>query len=82
VNQSASGSQSDGGESWDDDMGPTGKKAMLSGTGGKYDDGLDEVTEDQPWGMPQHLYKDLNPKDKKQVRNKIGARRFRAKKKG
>jgi hypothetical protein len=54
----------------------------LVGNGGEYGDGLDEVTEEQPWGMPQHLYKDLNPKDKKQVRNKIGARRFRAKKKG
>lgn len=35
----------------------------------------------QPWGMPQEEYKKLNPKDKKQVRNRIGARRFRAKRK-
>jgi len=34
-----------------------------------------------PWGMPQNEYKALNPKDKKQVRNRIGARRFRAKRK-
>lgn len=38
--------------------------------------------EDQPWGMPQEQYKALNPLDKKQVRNRIGARRFRAKRKG
>jgi hypothetical protein len=38
--------------------------------------------EDQPWGMPQDQYKALNPRDKKQVRNRIGARRFRAKRKG
>lgn len=24
----------------------------------------------QPWGMPQEEYKKLNPKDKKQVRNR------------
>jgi hypothetical protein len=36
----------------------------------------------QPWGMPQDQYKALNPRDKKQVRNRIGARRFRAKRKG
>ncbi|WVR09345.1 hypothetical protein IAU60_006411 [Kwoniella sp. DSM 27419] len=39
-----------------------------------------ELTE-QPWGMPQEAYKALNPRDKKQVRNRIGARRFRAKRK-
>lgn len=38
--------------------------------------------EQQPWGMPQDQYKALNPRDKKQVRNRIGARRFRAKRKG
>lgn len=38
--------------------------------------------DDQPWGMPQEQYKALNPRDKKQVRNRIGARRFRAKRKG
>jgi hypothetical protein len=32
--------------------------------------------------MPQDQYKALNPRDKKQVRNRIGARRFRAKRKG
>lgn len=37
---------------------------------------------EQPWGMPQDEYKALNPRDKKQVRNRIGARRFRAKRKG
>ncbi|EIW68321.1 hypothetical protein TREMEDRAFT_63494 [Tremella mesenterica DSM 1558] len=36
---------------------------------------------DQPWGMPQDQYKALNPTAKKQVRNRIGARRFRAKRK-
>ena len=36
----------------------------------------------QPWGMPQDEYKALTPRDKKQVRNRIGARRFRAKRKG
>lgn len=38
--------------------------------------------DEQPWGMPQEQYKALNPRDKKQVRNRIGARRFRAKRKG
>ncbi|WWC90412.1 uncharacterized protein L201_005347 [Kwoniella dendrophila CBS 6074] len=42
---------------------------------------LAEITDDQPWGMPQAEYKALNPRDKKQVRNRIGARRFRAKRK-
>ncbi|ORY32155.1 hypothetical protein BCR39DRAFT_60707 [Naematelia encephala] len=37
--------------------------------------------DEQPWGMPQDEYKALNPRDKKQVRNRIGARRFRAKRK-
>lgn len=32
--------------------------------------------------MPQDEYRALNPRDKKQVRNRIGARRFRAKRKG
>lgn len=36
----------------------------------------------EPWGMPQDEYRALNPRDKKQVRNRIGARRFRAKRKG
>ncbi|WVW85304.1 hypothetical protein I302_107342 [Kwoniella bestiolae CBS 10118] len=40
-----------------------------------------ELMDDQPWGMPQAEYKALNPRDKKQVRNRIGARRFRAKRK-
>lgn len=31
---------------------------------------LGEETEDQPWGMPQDEYKSLNPRDKKQVRNR------------
>lgn len=39
-------------------------------------------SDQQPWGMPQDQYKALNPRDKKQVRNRIGARRFRAKRKG
>ena len=43
---------------------------------------IGEETEEQPWGMPQDQYKALNPRDKKQVRNRIGARRFRAKRKG
>ncbi|WVQ68560.1 uncharacterized protein L199_006769 [Kwoniella botswanensis] len=40
-----------------------------------------ELGDEQPWGMPQSEYKALNPRDKKQVRNRIGARRFRAKRK-
>ena len=43
---------------------------------------IGEETDEQPWGMPQDQYKSLNPRDKKQVRNRIGARRFRAKRKG
>ena len=31
---------------------------------------LGEETEEQPWGMPQEEYKALNPRDKKQVRNR------------
>lgn len=54
------------GESWDEGDMKDGK-----GLGGE-----------QPWGMPQEEYKALNPRDKKQVRNRIGARRFRAKRKG
>ncbi|ODN83526.1 hypothetical protein, variant 6 [Cryptococcus amylolentus CBS 6039] len=41
-----------------------------------------ESTEEQPWGMPQEEYKALPPAAKKQVRNRIGARKFRAKRKG
>ncbi|BEI86234.1 hypothetical protein CcaverHIS002_0605210 [Cutaneotrichosporon cavernicola] len=44
-------------------------------------DGGKDKGETQPWGMPQDQYKALNPRDKKQVRNRIGARRFRAKRK-
>ncbi|WVQ71980.1 hypothetical protein IAR50_001523 [Cryptococcus sp. DSM 104548] len=40
-----------------------------------------ECTEEQPWGMPQEEYKALTPAAKKQVRNRIGARKFRAKRK-
>jgi hypothetical protein len=29
-----------------------------------------DSTDDQPWGMPQDEYKALNPRDKKQVRNR------------
>lgn len=49
-----------------------------------WDDDKDEkgLPGGQPWGMPQDQYKALNPRDKKQVRNRIGARRFRAKRKG
>lgn len=49
-----------------------------------WDDDKDEkgLPGSQPWGMPQEEYKALNPRDKKQVRNRIGARRFRAKRKG
>lgn len=49
-----------------------------------WDDDKDEkgLPGSQPWGMPQEQYKALNPRDKKQVRNRIGARRFRAKRKG
>ncbi|WWC63616.1 uncharacterized protein I303_106221 [Kwoniella dejecticola CBS 10117] len=43
--------------------------------------GTRELGDDQPWGMPQSEYKALTPRDKKQVRNRIGARRFRAKRK-
>ncbi|RSH83635.1 hypothetical protein EHS25_005539 [Saitozyma podzolica] len=38
-------------------------------------------TNGRRWGMPQEEYEALNPRDKKQVRNRIGARRFRAKRK-
>lgn len=62
-----SGSEEGGSnESWDESEMRDGK-----GNGGE-----------QPWGMPQDEYKALNPRDKKQVRNRIGARRFRAKRKG
>lgn len=47
----------------------------------KFDELPLEEYEDQPWGMPQEEYKALNSRDKKQVRNRIGARRFRAKRK-
>jgi hypothetical protein len=67
-NKRRSGSDDGGGsgESWDEGDMKDGK-----GLGGE-----------QPWGMPQDEYKALNPRDKKQVRNRIGARRFRAKRKG
>lgn len=53
-----------------------------SASGSSSWDDRKEGDDDQPWGMPQEQYKALNPKDKKQVRNRIGARRFRAKRKG
>lgn len=54
-----------------------------SGDGDSWDEGDSGKHDgDQPWGMPQDEYKKLNPRDKKQVRNRIGARRFRAKRKG
>jgi hypothetical protein len=37
--------------------------------------------DDSPWGMPQEVYKALPAKEKKQVRNKVGARKFRTKRK-
>ena len=55
------------------------KRRTASDSGGSWEDRKDD---DQPWGMPQEQYKALNPRDKKQVRNRIGARRFRAKRKG
>ncbi|KAK4683935.1 hypothetical protein P7C73_g6270, partial [Tremellales sp. Uapishka_1] len=60
-------------EDWDEGSG-----------GGRYMSQMtedDTETDNQPWGMPQEEYKALNPRDKKQVRNRIGARRFRAKRK-
>lgn len=30
--------------------------------------------DNQPWGMPQEEYKALNPRDKKQVRNRLVSR--------
>jgi hypothetical protein len=36
---------------------------------------------DCPWGMPREEYNRLSSKEKKAVRNKIGAGKFRAKKK-
>ncbi len=36
----------------------------------------------QPWGMPQAQYKALSSTRKKQIRNKVGAKKFRAKRKG
>lgn len=55
-----------------------------AGSNESWDDDKDEkgLGGTQPWGMPQDQYKALNPRDKKQVRNRIGARRFRAKRKG
>ena len=84
-----SGSASLSVESWDDGEG----RYDMSGDKMEGEDG------EQPWGMPQDEYKALNPRDKKQVRNRwvgsilvvfatdshsdsIGARRFRAKRKG
>ncbi|KAK8854519.1 hypothetical protein IAR55_003258 [Kwoniella newhampshirensis] len=67
---SKSASQSDA--SWDGDE----RYAPGSGEVDRRD-----VEDIQPWGMPQDEYKALNPRDKKQVRNRIGARRFRAKRK-
>ncbi|RSH88540.1 uncharacterized protein EHS24_001085 [Apiotrichum porosum] len=56
------------------------KRRTNSGSGDSWaDENKDD--EEQPWGMPQDQYKALNPRDKKQVRNRIGARRFRAKRK-
>ncbi|OWZ29661.1 hypothetical protein C343_04692 [Cryptococcus neoformans C23] len=60
-------------DSWDDEQ------EMSSG---KVTGDRKHEKDSQPWGMPQEEYKKLNPKDKKQVRNRIGARRFRAKRKG
>ncbi|WWD19350.1 hypothetical protein CI109_103809 [Kwoniella shandongensis] len=68
--RSTSASQSN--ESWDGD------DRYLPGSGDLDHRDGDEL---QPWGMPQDEYKALNPRDKKQVRNRIGARRFRAKRK-
>lgn len=68
--QSLSSEQSFG--SWDDE------REMSTG---KVGGDRKHEKDPQPWGMPQEEYKKLNPKDKKQVRNRIGARRFRAKRK-
>lgn len=56
------------------------KKRRTTSDSGSWGDHKDD--DEQPWGMPQDQYKALNPRDKKQVRNRIGARRFRAKRKG
>lgn len=58
------------------------KRRTNSGSTTSWDDMGHKDDEEQPWGMPQDQYKALNPRDKKQVRNRIGARRFRAKRKG
>ncbi|OCF35776.1 hypothetical protein I316_02268 [Kwoniella heveanensis BCC8398] len=68
--RSTSASHSNG--SWDD-----GDRYMPTST----EMDVKELADEQPWGMPQEQYKALNPRDKKQVRNRIGARRFRAKRK-
>lgn len=52
-----SGSVDPSNESWDDE-----KYGMM--------DDMGEETGEQPWGMPQDEYKALNPRDKKQVRNR------------
>ncbi|WOO77100.1 uncharacterized protein LOC62_01G000690 [Vanrija pseudolonga] len=57
------------------------KRRTNSGSTTSWDDMGHKDDEEQPWGMPQDQYKALNPRDKKQVRNRIGARRFRAKRK-
>ncbi|WVF67656.1 hypothetical protein IAT40_002415 [Kwoniella sp. CBS 6097] len=68
------------------------RSTSASHSNGSWDDGdryiptstemdTKELGDEQPWGMPQEQYKALNPRDKKQVRNRIGARRFRAKRK-
>jgi hypothetical protein len=43
---------------------------------------LELGTQNMAWGMPIEKYRALTPAQKKQVRNIIGARRFRDKRKG
>lgn len=47
----------------------TGGESDRSWSGGDIPS-IGQVTENQPWGIPQEIYKSLNPKDKKQIRNK------------
>jgi len=62
-----SGSATQSNESWDDGEGRFETKGEGEGDG---DDGDDGDEDGQPWGMPQDEYKALNPRDKKQVRNR------------
>lgn len=62
-----SGSASQSNESWDDGEGRYNLSLDTKEEGDLEDR---EEGDEQPWGMPQDEYKALNPRDKKQVRNR------------